>query len=329
MADWGGPPMPTHMRAATMEGHGGPDVLKVHEGVPVPAMAPHNEVLVEVHAAGVNPFEAKLRKGWLAMMFPLAPGHVLGCDVAGVVAAKGFDVSELDVGQRVWGLVDTMRSGAYAEYLTAPSYLLRAMPANLGFEEAAAVPMAGCTAWFALVNLGQVQPGQRVLIHAGAGGVGSFAIQIAKHMGAWVATTCSAANIDHCRKMGADEVIDYAATDFTQALHDIDLVIDPIGGEVNQRSYQVLKRGGTLVVILRGDQLEMANRERLMAEHGVTTKVVAYSAQPDILDRLREGFEAGWLEVPLAQVYPLDRIAEAHAQIDTGHTRGKIVLKVR
>lgn len=328
-ADASGEPTPARtIRAVVMDGHGTPDVLKLAD-VPPPPMMPHNDVLVDVHAAGVNPFDTKLRRGWLAMLFPLKPGHVLGQDVAGVVAAKGFDVSEFEVGDRVWGLIDPMRPGAYAEQVAVTSYMLRKMPANLSFEEAAGVPMAACTAWFGLVNLAGVGPGKRVLVHAGAGGVGSFAVQIAKHFGAWVAATCSTANVDHVRSLGADEVVDYTRESFAERLSDIDIVLDVIGGQTNLDSYRVMRRGGTLLVVLRGDPVEMGNRDRLTAEHGVTTKVVAFSAQPEILDLLRPLFESGALRVPPTTVLPIEEAAEAHRMVETGRTRGKIVLKVR
>ncbi len=322
------PKLPETMQAIAMAGYGEPDVLQL-QTVPLPPMRRDNDVMVEVHAAGVNPFEAKLRRGWLRMLYTLEPGTILGKDVAGVVAAAGFDVHEFAPGDRVWGLIDTMRPGAYAEYTAVTAYALRKMPANLSFEQAAAVPLAGCTAWFAMVEMANVQPGQRVLIHAGAGGVGSFAIQIAKYLGAWVATTCSAGNADYVRSLGADEVIDYAAEDFRTRLSDIDVVLDTIGRETNHRSYEVMRRGGTLLSVLRGDPMEIENRERLMAQYGVTTKVVVFSMQPDILDKLAALFESGALQVPALTVLPLAQAAEAHRQIDTGHTRGKIVLKVR
>lgn len=321
-----GPALPTTMRAALLTGYGGPDVLQVGEA-PVPAFAPHNEVLVKVAAAGLNPFEAKLRRGWLAPMFPLDFPKILGCDVAGTIAAKGFDVSEFEVGDRVWGLVDAMRPGTYGEYVAAPSFLVRRMPANLSFAEAAAVPTAACTAWYGLKTLGGIKAGDRVLIQAGSGGVGGFAIQIAKHFGAWVATTASAANGDFVRGLGADEVIDYAADDFTR-LQDIDLVLDVLGGEVGQRSFAVLRRGGTMLVVLRGDQVEMANRAANEAKHGVSVRIVAFSAQPEILDALRPLFEAGTIRVPLEATFALADVAAAHARLDAGHARGKLAMTI-
>jgi len=319
--------LPATMRAALLSGYGPPEMVTVAD-VALPAMAPHNEVMIKVEAAGLNPFEAKLRRGWLAGLFPLPLPHVLGCDVAGTIIAKGFDVSEFEVGDRVYGLIDVLRSGSYAEYVAVPAYLVRKMPTNLSFEEAAAVPMAACTAWYGLVTLANIQPGQRVLVQAGSGGVGSFAIQIAKAHGAWVATTASAANHDFVRSLGADQVIDYQAADFRKEVSDIDIVLDVIGGETGQHSYEVLKPGGTLLVVLRGDGVEIANREANMAKHGVTTKIVAFSAQPEILDQLRPLLEAQSIRVPLESVTPLVDVAAAHARLDAGHARGKAVLKV-
>ncbi len=319
-----GPALPETMRAVLLPRYGGPEVLELAD-VPLPGFAPHNEVLVKVEAAGLNPFEAKLRSGFLARFFPLTLPKVLGCDVAGTIAAKGFDVSEFEIGDRVWGLTDSLRSGTYAGYVAAPSFLIRKAPANLSFAEAAAGPTAACTAWYGLKTLAEVKAGDRVLIQAGSGGVGSFAIQLAKHFGAWVATTASAANADYVRRLGADEVIDYAADDFAR-LQDIDIVLDVLGGEVGQRSFRVLKPGGTLLVVLRGDPVEMAARAANEAQYGVTVKIVAFSAQPEILDALRPLFESGALKVPLERTFAFDDVVAAHEALDAGHARGKSVL---
>ncbi len=319
------PALPNRMKAVLLHGYGGPETLRIGQ-LPLPSIAPHNEVLIEVKAAGVNPFEAKLRRGWLAGLFPLDMPHVLGTDVAGVIVRKGFDVSEFEVGDRVWGLLDTMRQGSYAGYVAAPSWLVRPMPSNLGFAEAASVPMAACTAWHGLVNLAHVQPGQRVLVQAASGGVGAFAVQIAKAMGAWVAATCSTGNCEWVAGLGADMVIDYTTEDFRDRLSDIDIVLDVIGGDVVLRSYEVLKPGGTLLVVLRGDRVELEAREAMQKKHGVTTREVAFSARPDILDLLRPLFEDGRLTTRVEATLPLERAAEAHAMLDAGHRRGKLVL---
>jgi NADPH:quinone reductase-like Zn-dependent oxidoreductase len=317
--------LPDTMKAVLLTGYGGPEMLKAGE-LPLPAMAPHNEVLIEVKAAGVNPFEAKLRRGWLAALFPLDMPHVLGTDVAGIVVRKGFDVSELEVGDRVWGLLDAMRQGSYAGYVAAPSYLVRRMPDNLSFAEAAAVPMPGCTAWHGLVNLAGLKAGDRVLIQAASGGVGTFAVQIAKAKGAGVAATCSSANCEWVKALGADLVVDYTTEDFRDKVTDIDVVLDVLGGEVVLKSYEVLKPGGTLLVVLRGDKVELEAREAMQKKHGVTTKEVVFAAQPETLDLLRPMFEDGTLKVPIEATMPLERAADAHALIDAGHRKGKLVL---
>jgi len=321
------PELPDRMRAALLTGYGEPDVFKVDE-VPLPSHAPHNEVLIEVKASGINPFEAKLRRGWLAGLFPLALPHVIGTDVAGVVVRKGFDVSELEIGDKVYGLLDPMRHGTYAGYVAAPSYLVRRMPANLDFAEAAAVPMAACTAWYGLINMADIGPGSRVLVQAASGGVGAFAVQIAKAHGAWVAATCSAANREFVEGLGADLVIDYASQDLSAAVADLDVVLNCIGGETALESYKVLKRGGQLLIVLRGDQVELGARGDMMAEYGVATKEVAFSAQPEILDKLRPFIEEGKIKVHVEQRLPLEDVAEAHRLLDAGGRRGKLVMEI-
>jgi NADPH:quinone reductase-like Zn-dependent oxidoreductase len=320
--------MADQMKAVALNQYGGPEVLELMD-VDVPPFAMHNEVLVDVHAAGVNPFDKKIRSGLFAQIFPRAFPLVPGCDFAGTIAAKGFDVSEFEVGDRVWGMVDPIRSGTYAEKVASPSYAVRKMPDNLSFEDAASVPMATVTAWFGLRNLAGLQPGQRVLVNGGGGGVGSAAIQIAKHLGAWVATTCSARNAEYCRGLGADEVIDYTSEDVRNRLSGIDVTIDPIGGETNLRSYEVMRRGGTMLVILRMDPVEMEGSPALAEKFGVTRKEVVFSAQPEILDILRPLYERGELKPNVTEIYPFEKARAAHEQIDTGHTRGKLVLKVR
>ncbi|MEE4212012.1 MAG: NADP-dependent oxidoreductase [Parvularcula sp.] len=320
--------MTEQMKAVALNQYGGPEVLETME-VDVPRFAMHNEVLIDVHAAGVNPFDKKIRSGLFKQIFPRSFPLVPGCDFAGTIAAKGFDVSEFEVGDKVWGMIDPIRSGTYAEKTASSSYAVRKMPENLSFEEAASVPMGTVTAWFALKNLASVQSGQRVLVNGGAGGVGSAAIQIAKHLGAWVAATCSTKNVDFCRNLGADEVVDYTKEDIRDKLSGIDVTLDPIGGETNLRSYEVMKRGGTMLVILRMDPIEMEGSPALAKEYGIIRKEVVFSAQPEILDTLKPLYESGALKPTVTGVFPLEEAKKAHEQIDTGHTRGKLVLRVR
>jgi NADPH:quinone reductase-like Zn-dependent oxidoreductase len=314
------------MKAVVLRGYGGHDAYRLEEA-DGPAAGP-GEVLVEVHAASINPFDTKIRAGYLARFFPLALPHIPGIDYAGTVAGIGSGVSGFSVGDRVWGMADSRRPGTFAEYVAVEARLVRPMPKSLDFLQAAAVPLAGVTAWMA-VDLGGVSAGQSVLVHGGAGGVGGYAIQIAKHLGAHVASTCSTANLDYVLSLGADRAIDYTREDFAAVLKDVDVAIDPFAGEVNLRTYPVMRRGGTIVVVLRGNQIEMENRDRLAAQYGVHPKLVEFDNEPAILDRLSAAIEAGAIRPTLQTVLPLADIAEASARIDTGHNRGKLVLQVR
>ncbi len=287
------------------------------------------DVLVEVHAAGFNPFDCKLRKGWLQRFYPFAMPHILGSDFAGKVIRKGAAVWEYAEGDAVYGLQETMRDGSYAEYLAINADCLRRMPANLSFAEAASLPMVYETAWMGLHDQALLRPGERVLVQAGAGGVGSAAVQLARVLGASVAATCRAGAFDFVRSLGANVLVDYQTQSFTKQLQDFDIVFDPIGGQVNLDSYQVLRRGGRMVVVLREDKLEIENSARLCAERGVTRHVVAFEQRADVLDYIRPLFEQQLLRPVVSQVLPLADAAAAHRASDAGGARGKIVLQVR
>lgn len=315
------------MKAIRIRDYGSADALELNE-MPMPSPAA-GQALVKVHAASVNPFDIKIREGWLKGFFPLPMPHTLGTDFAGEVVALGEGANGIGVGERVFGMLTPMHGGTYAEYLTLDTRLMRRAPANCSATDAAALPLVGVTALISVEELAQVKAGQRVLVHGGGGGVGGAAIQLAKHLGCWVAATCGPDKQDLASSLGADQVIDYTATDFRHALRDIDAVIDPIGGETNLRSYEVLRRGGTLVVVLRNDSLEMQNRERLSQQYGITVKEVAYDLRPDLLDRLRQIAEAGGIRGNVQTVLPLARAAEGQRLCETRHARGKIVLTMQ
>jgi len=315
------------MKAVVLERYGNDlDALVVRE-MPEPQPGPH-DVLVDVRAAGFNPFDGKLRKGWLQRFFPISLPHILGNDFAGVIVAKGPAVWDLEIGDKVYGMQDTMRDGSYAERMAVRAANVRRMPSNVTFEEAASLPMVYQTAWMGLLDMAFTRPGELVLVQAGAGGVGSAAVQLGHVAGAHVATTCSPDAADLVRALGASIVIDYKSQQFSRLLSNVDVVFDPIGGQVNLDSYKVLRRGGRLVVVLREDPLEIANRDRLCAEHDVTRHEVIFDQRADVLDYIRPLFEQGRLKPVVSRVLPLAEAREAHRASDAGGARGKLVLKV-
>ena len=316
------------MKAVLLEHYGADaEVLQFGETAE-PEIGPH-DVLVEVHAAGVNPFDCKLRKGWLQRFYPFAFPHVLGVDLAGIVRAKGPAVWGLEVGDSVYGMQDAIRRGSYAEFVAVNAANVRRVPRGLSLVEAASLPMVYQTAWMGIIDQCLTRAGELVLVHAGAGGVGSAAIQIAKALGARVATTCSTDALDFVRTLGADIVIDRGRHDFREVLRNVDVVFDPIGGETNLRSYEVMRRGGRICVVLREDPLETANSPRLTEQYGVTRNVIAFDQRADVLDYIRPLFEQGGLKPVVSAVLSLAEAGEAHRALDAGHARGKTVLKIR
>ncbi|GAA2658580.1 MULTISPECIES: NADP-dependent oxidoreductase [Actinosynnema] len=314
------------MRAVVQRSFGGPDVLSV-ERVAKPEPLP-TEVLVRVRAAGVNPVDWKSREGHgMAGHLGDAP-HVLGWDVSGVVEAVGFGVTTLAPGDEVYGMPWFPRAArAYAEYVTAPSRQFARKPATLTHEEAAAVPLAALTAWQVLVDTARVEKGQRVLVHAAAGGVGHFAVQFAKHLGAHVIGTASAGRHEWLTGLGADELVDYREVRFEEQVRDVDVVVDLIGGhdDTDLRSLAVLKPGGLLVGVPGGVSEAVAARA---AELGLRTS--SYLVEPDApaLARIGELIDAGEVRVEVERVFPLEEAAEAHVHGERGRIRGKVVLSV-
>jgi NADPH:quinone reductase-like Zn-dependent oxidoreductase len=304
------------MRTVTQDELGGTEVLKVIEvDRPEPGVG---EVLVKVHAAGINPVDAKSRAS--GGLQGSRPPFRLGWDVSGTVEAVGVGVRIHRVGDEVYGMPLFPRfAGGFSEYVTAPARHLAAKPAELSHVEAAALPLAGLTAYQALVDVADVQAGQLVLVHAAAGGVGHLAAQIAKAKGAYVIGTASAGKHEYVRGLGADEVIDYTAVDFTKGLRDLDIVVDPIGGDYAARSASVLRDGGHLVSIIPGE-VSAAEAERVRAGFMIV--------EPDRagLEAMGALVAAGKLWPTVSETYPLDAIAKAHASIESGRTIGKIVV---
>ncbi|HEX4358365.1 MAG TPA: NADP-dependent oxidoreductase [Pseudonocardia sp.] len=312
------------MRAVSLDRFGGPEVLtEVQRPVPVPLPT---EIRVRVTAAGVNPVDWKTRAG--QGMAPVLgdPPLVLGWDVAGVVDAVGAGVTRFTVGDRVFGMPWFPRqAGGYAEYVTAPSRQFAAAPAALEPVAAAALPLAGLTAWQSLVDIAGVVEGQRVLIHAAAGGVGHLAVQIARSRGAYVIGTASSAKHRMLGELGLDEAINYRGTEFEHVLDPVDVVLDLVGGDVALRSLDVLRPGGLLVSVpsrTAGEALAAA------AERGIRATGMLVEPDGHGLEQLAALVGAGQLRPVVAETFPLRRANEAHRLGETGRTSGKIVLTV-
>ncbi|MGW1075034.1 NADP-dependent oxidoreductase [Streptomyces sp. NPDC002537] len=315
------------MRAVVQHVFGGPDVLRVEE-VPRPVPLP-TEILVRVHAAGINPVDWKTRSGGGMAGVLGEPPFTLGWDVSGVVEETGFGVTTFKAGDEVYGMPWFPRAaGGYAEYVTAPARQFAHKPTSISHEQAAAVPLAALTAWQALVDTADVRPGRRVLIHAAAGGVGHFAVQFAKHLGAHVTGTASRPRHDWLTALGADELIDYTAVRFEDAVKDIDVVIDLVGDAHDNtgiRSLDVLRPGGLIVAIPAGVSPELLQAAR---SRGLRTS--AFLVEPDgpALTRIAGLIDAGEVSVEVEEVFPLERAAQAHTRGESDRTRGKLVLRV-
>ncbi|RLU96836.1 NADPH:quinone reductase [Streptomyces griseocarneus] len=310
------------MRAVRQEKAGGPEVLQLVE-TDRPEPGP-GEILVRVHAAGVNPTDWKTRERGAFYSGEAVP-FVLGFDVSGVVEAVGNGVTLHAPGDEVYGMPRFPHpAGAYADYVTAPARHFAPKPRGLDHVQAAALPLAALTAWQAIVDTADVREGQRVLVHAAAGGVGHLAVQIAKARGAYVIGTASAAKHDFLRGLGADELIDYREQDFAEAVGDVDVVVEAIGGDYPSRSLRTLRPGGILVsLLLLDDEAREEARE-------LGVRATRMMVEPDLggLRALTELVESGRLRTEIAAVLPLADAAKAHELGETGRTSGKIVLKV-
>ena len=313
-----GQPLPKTMKAIVAHEYGGPEVLK-YEDAPVPEPK-ENEILVRVIASGVNPADPLILNGKFAKEFGTHLPLILGYDMAGSVVKTGDKVTKLKVGDSVYAYL--LWGGGWAEYCISNEGESAIKPKSLSLTEAAAVPLAALTAWQALIDVGKIQSGQTVLIHGGSGGVGSFAIQIAKARGARVIATASTANQDLLQQLGADVAIDYTKQKFEDVAHDVDLVLDPVGRDTLARSYGVVKRGGTVITIVsRCDESELK-------KHGI--RGASLSSHPDAaeLTEITKLIDAGRIKPIVSQVLPLTDAAKADAQAETHHTRGKMVLKI-
>jgi NADPH:quinone reductase-like Zn-dependent oxidoreductase len=307
------------MKAVLLTSHGGPEMLRYGDA-PDPTAGP-GEVLVDIHAASLNAADYKVRLGGSGydVKFP----HILGRDFSGVVGAVGTGVTDLAVGDAVFGVTDQGIEGAYAEKIAIKAAIVARKPARLGHAEAAALGLTSLTALWAIEDTAQLKAGETILIQGGAGGVAGFAIQLAKHLGAKVITTASAANHDYVRRLGADQVIDYNVADFSKTIADCDVVFDTVGGDVRAGSYTVLKPGGRLVWIAPAPQGFQPTRT------DVTTLRPNVARDRAHLERMLSLLDLGAVSPPAITRYKLSEAAEAHRVIEARHLRGKLVLEVR
>src|SRR5499427_5667443 len=308
------------MKAVIIHEYGGPEVLKF-EDVPRPEPK-DDQLLIRVVAAGVNPVDGMIRSGMFDKegnrSFPI----ILGGDVAGVVEKVGSKITKFKAGDPVFAYVSLDNSGGYAQYSLVTEREAAPKPKSLTYVEAAAVPVVALTAWQALVDTAKLSTGQTVLIHGGSGGVGSFAIQIAKARGAKVIATASTANQDLLKHLGADVAIDYTKQNFENVAKDVDVVLDSIGKDTLARSYGVVKKGGIIVsLVARPDAAELAN-------HGIRGAALSVEPNSDELAEIGKLIDERKIRVIVSQTFPLSEARKAQEQVATGHTRGKIVLKV-
>jgi NADPH:quinone reductase-like Zn-dependent oxidoreductase len=309
------------MKAIRLHARGGPEQL-VYEDAPPPDLQP-GDALVRVYATGITGTELTWDETYRNVdgspRIPSIPGH----EVSGVIESVPAGVRDLGPGDAVYALTDFPRNGAAAEYVAVRAANLALKPRTIDHVHSAAVTLSGLTAWQALFTHGGLQPGQKVLIHGGAGGVGVFAVQLAKWKGAHVITTSSGANLEFLRGLGAAETIDYTTSRFEDQLRDIDVVVDAVGGDTVARSWQVLRPGGAMISVA------MPIAEDEPAKHGVRGLFFIVEPNRNQLEEMAELIDHGSMKTFVAQVFPLDRARDAFEQALQGHTRGKIVLRVR
>jgi NADPH:quinone reductase-like Zn-dependent oxidoreductase len=309
-----------NMKAIRIHNYGGPEVLH-YEDAPRP-QPQAGEVLVRVHAAGVNPIDWKVREGHMKDFWPHKLPLILGWDVSGTVEEVGPGVSRFKIDDEVYSVPDPTRNGAYADYIVVREPELALKPNSLHHIRAAAVPLAALTAWQSLFDTAQLQPGQRVLIHAGSGGVGHLAVQLAKWKGAYVFATASTKNHDLLRDLGVDEPIDYTQQRFENVARNIDIVLDTIGGETQERSWKVLRPGGILVSLVQPPSEERAKAL------GVRAAFVAGRPSGAQLAEIAKLIDSGKLAPVIDRILPFSEVRRAHELSKSGHTHGKIVLRV-
>lgn len=314
------------MKALILKQFGGIENFSMEE-IPEPQVG-KGEVLIQVKAIGINPVDVKTRAGGgQASQYKDNQPIILGWDVAGIVTRVADDVTDFAVGDEVFGTINFPgKGGAYAQYALSPAGQIARKPANISFEEAAASTLSALTAWQALVDTGHIKKGDRVLIHGGAGGVGNYAVQIAKHMGCHVITTAGAGDTDFVKSLGADEVIDYKNQKFEELVKDIDFILDTVGGENFVRSLQVLKPDG-MIVLLPSNKKEEA--DKAAQEHHIRNyRHILMHSDGEDMQHIASMLSDGSLKVHIDKTFPFAQIPQAHQEMETGKVKGKIVITV-
>lgn len=333
------------MKAFILQRYGKKEKLKLAE-IPTPVVR-DNDVLIQVHAAGVNLLDSKIRNGEFKMILPYKPPFALGHDVSGVVTKVGSKVRKFKVGDEVYARPADHRIGSFAEFIAINENDVALKPKNLSLEEAASIPLVGLTAWQALLEKANLKKGQKVFIQAGSGGVGTFAIQLAKNLGATVATTTSAANIDLVKSLGADIAIDYKKDDFEKMLRDYDVVLNSQDKKTLEKSLRISKPGGKLISISGPPDPDFAKEIGLnwmmklivyFLSFGTRKKAkrldVSFSfllmkAQGEQLSQITKLIESGVIKPVIDKVFPFEQTNEAMAYVETGHAKGKVVVKLK
>lgn len=333
------------MKAIAIEKYGNNDVLQLKD-LPIPEFN-DNEVLVEIHAASINPVDFKIRDGGLKLLVPYKFPLILGNDFSGIIAKVGKNVRKFKVGDEVYARADKLKIGTFAEYIAINQEHISLKPKNISMEEATSIPLVGLTAWQAFFEKSDLKQGTKVLIHAGSGGVGTIAIQLAKSFGAYVATTTSTKNVDWVKDLGADVVIDYKKEDFSEKLKDYDLVFDTLGGKDLKKSFKVLKKGGDLVTVSGLPDAKFADEfgsgflkkilfsiasysdTSLAKKYGVNYKFLFMHPSGEQLDKITELIENNKIKPIIDSTFPLEKTKDALAYVEKGRTKGKVIIKVK
>ncbi len=333
------------MKAFIIDRYGKKEIGRIGE-VPEPELR-DDDVLIQIHAASINLLDSKIRSGEFKLILPYRLPLILGNDVAGTVVRVGSRVRRFKPGDDVYARPDQDRIGTFAEFISIGEDSLALKPSNLSMEAAASIPLVALTAWQVLVETAKLKAGQKVLIHAGSGGVGTIAIQLAKHLGAFVATTTSTSNVDWVKALGADVVIDYRKQQFETTLRDYDVVLNSLGSDVLEKSLVVLKPGGQLISISGPPTPEFANEQRLswplkqvmrLLSHGIRKKAgsrgvhyafVFMRASGSQLREIGSLVESGVIKPVVDRVFPFDSTADAMAYVETGRAKGKVIVKVK